>query len=160
MTKPYTSFPNSSPNSSSSKLGIDHNNRGSHNMISKLKPTKIRIVHIYAPEIIQTDAANFRELVQRLTGNKQPEEDESKIPSITKDVILEKEKEFLGMKNGERIKNEEEDDEIWRRAKPNHHERFSGFFDGFSELDGFYGILINLLLKIEELVLDSPLERL
>ncbi|KAL0316881.1 UNVERIFIED_CONTAM: VQ motif-containing protein 25 [Sesamum radiatum] len=30
---------------------------------------EIRIIHIFAPEIIKTDAANFRELVQRLTGN-------------------------------------------------------------------------------------------
>ncbi|KAD6119739.1 hypothetical protein E3N88_11010 [Mikania micrantha] len=36
-------------------------------MISKSKP-KIRIIHIFAPEIIKTDVANFRELVQRLTG--------------------------------------------------------------------------------------------
>ncbi|OVA13059.1 VQ [Macleaya cordata] len=36
-------------------------------VISKFKP-KIRIVHIFAPEIIKTDVANFRELVQRLTG--------------------------------------------------------------------------------------------
>ncbi|KAL2228276.1 VQ motif-containing protein 17-like [Sesamum indicum] len=35
---------------------------------SRRKP-KIRIIHIFAPEIIKTDAANFRELVQRLTGN-------------------------------------------------------------------------------------------
>lgn len=35
--------------------------------ISKPKP-KIRIIHIFAPEIIKTDVANFRELVQRLTG--------------------------------------------------------------------------------------------
>ncbi|KAG1327235.1 VQ motif-containing protein 17-like [Cocos nucifera] len=35
--------------------------------ITKLKP-KIRIVHIFAPEIIKTEPANFRELVQRLTG--------------------------------------------------------------------------------------------
>ncbi|KAG6411449.1 hypothetical protein SASPL_129531 [Salvia splendens] len=35
--------------------------------ISKTKQ-KIRIIHIFAPEIIKTDAANFRELVQRLTG--------------------------------------------------------------------------------------------
>nr|XP_010524480.1 PREDICTED: VQ motif-containing protein 17 [Tarenaya hassleriana] len=35
--------------------------------ISKSKP-KIRIIHIFAPEIIKTDVANFRELVQRLTG--------------------------------------------------------------------------------------------
>ncbi|KAL3534177.1 hypothetical protein ACH5RR_002638 [Cinchona calisaya] len=32
-----------------------------------MKP-KIRIIHIFAPEIIKTDVANFRELVQRLTG--------------------------------------------------------------------------------------------
>ncbi|XP_050234583.1 VQ motif-containing protein 25-like [Mercurialis annua] len=28
----------------------------------------VRIIHIFAPEIIKTDVANFRELVQRLTG--------------------------------------------------------------------------------------------
>src|ERR1044072_325852 len=40
--------------------------RDSHT-ISKSKP-KIRIIHIFAPEIIKTDAENFRELVQKLTG--------------------------------------------------------------------------------------------
>ncbi|KAG7566110.1 VQ motif [Arabidopsis suecica] len=35
--------------------------------ITKSKP-KIRIIHIFAPEIIKTDVANFRELVQSLTG--------------------------------------------------------------------------------------------
>ncbi|XP_062109760.1 uncharacterized protein LOC133821546 [Humulus lupulus] len=35
--------------------------------INNTKP-KIRIIHIFAPEIIKTDVANFRELVQRLTG--------------------------------------------------------------------------------------------
>lgn len=40
--------------------------RDSH-IISKTKP-KIRIIHIFAPEIIKTDAENFRELVQKLTG--------------------------------------------------------------------------------------------
>ncbi|GAB2266915.1 hypothetical protein Dimus_001904 [Dionaea muscipula] len=36
-------------------------------VISKVRP-KIRIIHIFAPEIIKTDVASFRELVQRLTG--------------------------------------------------------------------------------------------
>ncbi|GAB4851535.1 hypothetical protein Ancab_030938 [Ancistrocladus abbreviatus] len=36
-------------------------------LIAKAEP-KIRIIHIFAPEIIKTDVANFRELVQRLTG--------------------------------------------------------------------------------------------
>lgn len=35
--------------------------------ISKLKP-KIRVIHLIAPEIIQTDVTNFRNLVQKLTG--------------------------------------------------------------------------------------------
>nr|KYP73942.1 hypothetical protein KK1_006603 [Cajanus cajan] len=36
-------------------------------MVAKAKP-KIRIIHIFAPEIIKTDVENFRELVQKLTG--------------------------------------------------------------------------------------------
>ena len=35
--------------------------------ISKTKP-KIRIIHIFAPQIIKTDVENFRELVQMKTG--------------------------------------------------------------------------------------------
>jgi hypothetical protein len=48
--------------------------RGSsrHHTTSSSKTTTtrpaIRIIHIIAPEIIETDAANFRDLVQRLTG--------------------------------------------------------------------------------------------
>ncbi|KAI3837469.1 hypothetical protein MKX03_033198 [Papaver bracteatum] len=51
-------------------------------VISKftMKP-KIRIVHIYAPEIIKTDAANFRELVQRLTGKPSPSDRNKKSSS-------------------------------------------------------------------------------
>ncbi|VVB06330.1 unnamed protein product [Arabis nemorensis] len=36
-------------------------------IITKIKP-KIRIIHIFAPEIINTDVKNFRPLVQSLTG--------------------------------------------------------------------------------------------
>ncbi|CAH9063068.1 unnamed protein product [Cuscuta europaea] len=50
------------------KIGF---NKDSLTKISKPKP-KIRIIHIFAPEIIKTDVQNFRELVQRLTG-KPPE---------------------------------------------------------------------------------------
>lgn len=56
--------------SSPSSLAI---HKDSHT-ISKLpnKP-KIRIIHLFAPEIIKTDVANFRELVQRLTGKQHTE---------------------------------------------------------------------------------------
>ncbi|KAL5199250.1 hypothetical protein ABZP36_020453 [Zizania latifolia] len=41
--------------------------KGSSDEVPKGRP-KIKIIHIIAPEIIKTDVANFRELVQRLTG--------------------------------------------------------------------------------------------
>ncbi|XP_014513197.1 VQ motif-containing protein 17 [Vigna radiata var. radiata] len=50
-------------NSHTASLGM---HKDSH-MVSKSKP-KIRIIHIFAPEIIKTDVENFRELVQKLTG--------------------------------------------------------------------------------------------
>ncbi|CAI9097434.1 OLC1v1033864C2 [Oldenlandia corymbosa var. corymbosa] len=50
-------------------LGMHKNSQ----IIAKPKP-KIRIIHIFAPEIIKTDVANFRELVQRLTGKPTPQE--------------------------------------------------------------------------------------
>ncbi|RLN11657.1 hypothetical protein C2845_PM09G18690 [Panicum miliaceum] len=41
---------------------------GSHAAAPTMTRPKIRIIHIIAPEIIKTDVANFRDLVQRLTG--------------------------------------------------------------------------------------------
>ncbi|XP_019425386.1 PREDICTED: VQ motif-containing protein 17-like [Lupinus angustifolius] len=149
MTKLQTCYPKSA---TSSKVGIE---RDSH-VISKFKP-KIRIIHIYAPEIIKTDAANFRELVQRLTGK--PEDkgrDGSKSKTIpTKypmdlnpnkgmNMIMEEEEEgggeeFMNLQNGIRVKDQKEDQEvendIWRRSKS--IEKLSSFFDGFSELESF-----------------------
>lgn len=129
-------------------------------MISKGKP-KIRIIHIYAPEIIKTDAENFRELVQRLTGKPEDEgrgggrgKSKTTPTTTTKDpimdlhpnkkamIIQEDEKEFLSLQNGIRVvKNEKEEEvvadiDMWRRSIKS-NEKFSGFFDGFTELDGF-----------------------
>ncbi|CAI9757869.1 unnamed protein product [Fraxinus pennsylvanica] len=95
--------------------------------ISKVKP-KIRIIHIFAPEIIKTDAANFRELVQRLTGKPT---DSKKKPKISSNKQME-----AAMTSGfdasarfvERIKGEEE--EIWRGANSG-----GGFLNGFAEFD-------------------------
>jgi 23S rRNA maturation mini-RNase III len=144
MKKQHTSY---STSTTSSNLGVDKDSQ----VISKVKP-KIRIIHIYAPEIIKTDAANFRELVQRLTGK--PEEYEkggarsksktapppskrSMDLNLKKAMIMqEDEKDFLSLQNGTSVKkNENEEEEIWRRSKSN--EKFNGFLDGFSELDGF-----------------------
>ncbi|GAU50169.1 hypothetical protein TSUD_282480 [Trifolium subterraneum] len=148
MKKLNTCYSNSS--SSSSKLGVEKDSQ----MISKVKP-KIRIIHIYAPEIIKTDAENFRELVQRLTGKPEDHErggarSKSKTapPPPTNDsmdlnlenlekamIVQEDEKDFLNQQNGIRIKNETDEEDIWRKSKSN--EKFNGFLDGFSELDGF-----------------------
>lgn len=48
---------------SSSRVSMNKNSQ----VISKIKP-KIRIIHIFAPEVIKTDVKNFRSLVQNLTG--------------------------------------------------------------------------------------------
>ncbi|KAK1611021.1 hypothetical protein QYE76_034694 [Lolium multiflorum] len=59
-------------NSSMSPSTPPAQHRGStqHRMVPSRNTTRpaIRIIHIIAPEIIETDAANFRDLVQRLTG--------------------------------------------------------------------------------------------
>ncbi|CAK9322894.1 unnamed protein product [Citrullus colocynthis] len=54
--------------------------------ISKPKP-KIRIIHIFAPEIIKTDVANFRELVQRLTGKPTTEEEKILPAEIRQEAV-------------------------------------------------------------------------
>ncbi|KAK9283430.1 hypothetical protein L1049_011672 [Liquidambar formosana] len=115
------------PNCSSSPFRPAAMHTDSH-IISKFKP-KVRIIHIFAPEIIKTDAANFRELVQRLTGK----------PSEQIEGSSRKKRTNVGSKSmkvlqhgfpttcfvdGERIKEEEE-------------EMASGFLDGFTDLDGF-----------------------
>ncbi|KAK4253643.1 hypothetical protein QN277_010291 [Acacia crassicarpa] len=143
MTKPRALFPISSCSASVSELGINRSQA-----IAKLKP-KIRVIHVDAPKIIQTDAAYFRDLVQRLTGK--PGDIDQKTPPTSKDLIMEKvdeeeEEDFLGLRNGKKeIKNEDEDDDDddddeipKRRSKSNKEMRLSSFFDhqGFSELDG------------------------
>ncbi|KAF2307778.1 hypothetical protein GH714_031642 [Hevea brasiliensis] len=103
--------------------------------ISKVKP-KIRIIHIFAPEIIKTDVANFRELVQRLTGKpaeKSPKK-KSRIPRGTQDqptVRTKKVELRTGFGNlGSRDKVKEEDG-MWNGANS------GGFLAGFADLDGF-----------------------
>ncbi|KAC9612063.1 hypothetical protein R6Q59_025746 [Mikania micrantha] len=93
-------------------------------MISKSKP-KIRIIHIFAPEIIKTDVANFRELVQRLTGK----------PTEKKKLKTRKQSHkrsgfsSVGLEVRDKIKGE---DDIWVGANSG-----GGFLGGFGDLDGF-----------------------
>ncbi|KAI5083639.1 hypothetical protein GOP47_0003382 [Adiantum capillus-veneris] len=59
----------SSSSHGGSCLGISSS---SHPIAAKKKQPIIRVVHVFAPTLIKTDPANFRALVQRLTGNKAP----------------------------------------------------------------------------------------
>ncbi|XP_052176061.1 VQ motif-containing protein 25-like [Diospyros lotus] len=109
--------------------------------ISKMKP-KIRIIHIFAPEIIKTDVANFRELVQRLTGKPAAERDAAKKknprnPRKEEPATKKMETGFCSSGFRERIKGEEE---IWVGENSS---GACGFLAEFAELEGFMQELNN-----------------
>ncbi|KAM0942501.1 putative VQ motif-containing protein/18/20/21/25 [Dioscorea sansibarensis] len=94
--------------------------QGSHT-ISKLKP-KIRIVHIFAPEIIKTDAANFRELVQKLTGKPSKRVDHAtRVIAVGGEVKKKKKKDI-----------DEGDEMLWKER-----ENEDGFLSGLGDVDAF-----------------------
>ncbi|KAL6539865.1 hypothetical protein OROHE_011636 [Orobanche hederae] len=119
--------------------------------------SEIRIIHIFAPQIIKTDAANFRELVQRLTGKPKDNEGSTK-KSKTKfneqesrntatttitttdnnnnnnNFRANKVKGFHAEGFGEKMNGEEE---IWRDANTG-----GGFLGGFSEFDIDHGMIL------------------
>ncbi|MCO5571073.1 hypothetical protein L7F22_024804 [Adiantum nelumboides] len=72
----------SSSNSSSHGGSLDLSS-SSHPIAKKQQKKQpiIRVVHVYAPTLIKTDPANFRSLVQKLTGNKGATSEESAIKS-------------------------------------------------------------------------------
>ncbi|GMI64713.1 hypothetical protein HRI_000140600 [Hibiscus trionum] len=116
-----------SPSNLSSPLSLHKDSQ----TISKPKP-KIRIIHVFAPEIIKTDAANFRELVQRLTG-KPPQEK----GCPRKPIIVNQDDSFCGkpamataknmfLAGFERVKEEEG---VWSNIGEN-------FLSGFGDFDG------------------------
>ncbi|CAN4118610.1 unnamed protein product [Withania somnifera] len=101
-------------------------NKNSQN-ISKSKP-KIRIIHIFAPEIIKTYMTNFRELIIKNNNHIKKRSRISKlVPNKLELVNCSYPSELMR----ERIRGEEQED-IWRNA--NYGE---GFLDGFQEFDGF-----------------------
>ncbi|RVW81477.1 VQ motif-containing protein 25 [Vitis vinifera] len=101
------------PNSTPSPLPM-HNH--SHT-ISKVKP-KIRIIHIFAPEIIKTDVENFRELVQRLTGKPSAADKGCRKKNMARGVVCnkgvgkKKMAEFRGLESRERIKGKNTSGEV------------------------------------------------
>lgn len=118
------------PNSTTPSLRGMH---GHSHAISKVKP-KIRIIHIFAPEIIKTDAENFRELVQRLTGKPSAADKVGRKSSrgrglaCNKGAGKRKMAEFRVLEPERVIKEEEQG---WGG------ENSGGFLSGFGDLDGF-----------------------
>ncbi|CAL5382252.1 unnamed protein product [Camellia sinensis] len=129
------------PHLAASKLAV---NTDSH-VISKFKP-KIRIIHVFAPEIIKTDVANFRELVQRLTGKHVDTKSHKKKTGSASTIgprtfcaepATKNTESEIGvhiLQNEERMKKERE--EIWGDENSNH------FIGGFGEMDGLIQDLI------------------
>ncbi|PON69200.1 VQ motif containing protein [Parasponia andersonii] len=140
----------------------DHNkvlamHKDSH-MISKLMKPKIRIIHVFAPEIIKTDVANFRELVQSLTGKAASGEagrqengsvsSSSNDDSDSRGKMVEKQGEKIpscmemrGECGHEKVVKDERQDYMWRSSTSgdhHDHQRVNSFLEGFSDLNGFY----------------------
>uniref|UniRef100_A0A7N0UV70 VQ domain-containing protein n=1 Tax=Kalanchoe fedtschenkoi TaxID=63787 RepID=A0A7N0UV70_KALFE len=107
--------------------------RDSQTILSKNKP-HVRIIHIFAPEIIKTDPANFRELVQRLTGK----------PATTRRNMISKRKSAGKRSEADRLSSveivkSEEAAEIWRSSSSSagsgDNESGGGFLTGFADMD-------------------------
>uniref|UniRef100_A0ACD6AGV9 Uncharacterized protein n=1 Tax=Avena sativa TaxID=4498 RepID=A0ACD6AGV9_AVESA len=69
---------NSTMSPSTPPVAVQHRGSSRHHTTASPSRTTttrpaIKIIHILAPEIIKTDAVNFRDLVQRLTGRQQPQ---------------------------------------------------------------------------------------
>ena len=127
--KPHTSQPSFFSTSSL-------NMRNESHVISNTKP-KIRIIHVLAPEIIKTDASNFRQLVQRLTGMKGEEEPKKKIKALeSNNYKAEETTESCNSGSRDKMKEEEEEE---RRGEENRK--------SFGDLDSL----------IRELIDDFPL---
>ncbi|KAI5341567.1 hypothetical protein L3X38_009442 [Prunus dulcis] len=141
MKKPQYSSCN--PSSSSSKLGM---HKDSHKISKTACKPKIRIIHVFAPEIIKTDVANFRELVQNLTGK--PAAAPEGVNGSRKKTIRcstyssSPSNKILELQNdGDRSVKEEIQNYTWRSSSSSsgdhHPEKINSFLDGFSDLDGF-----------------------
>lgn len=113
--------------------------------ITKSKP-KIRIIHIFAPEIIKTDVANFRELVQSLTGKPEdrqktsktkPRKDIHRLHRQVHDMInTEKLRESEHCDQGTFCLNSEEISMTWN-GNNGAGESSGGFLNGLGDFEGF-----------------------
>ncbi|CAN8279831.1 unnamed protein product [Cochlearia groenlandica] len=100
--------------------------------ITKTKP-KIRIIHIFAPEIIKTDVANFRELVQSLTGK--PQEDKHINVSKTKPKV---QRELQDCDKGFCLNSHiDEISMAWNGVVVGDQSSSGGFLNGLGDFEGF-----------------------
>ncbi|KAH9319195.1 hypothetical protein KI387_020964, partial [Taxus chinensis] len=81
MDKQDSTRPSGSTSKSSHAISKSSCSEGSKKCSEQKKiiispSASIRVVHVYEPEVIKTDPANFRSLVQKLTGKPSMENEE------------------------------------------------------------------------------------
>lgn len=141
------------PATPSGALGIHRDSR----VISKIQP-KIRIIHIFAPEIIKTDEAHFRELVQQLTGKPSKEKgkgkgkkvkktpldalDDGTMISCGKPTVSPKLEVMMGHSvsssspsSSSDHHQHHHDQEIWRSSSSDQNNTSGGYLTAFTDLD-------------------------
>ncbi|KAJ4896115.1 VQ motif-containing protein 25 [Raphanus sativus] len=112
--------------------------------ITKSKP-KIRIIHIYAPEIIKTDVANFRELVQSLTGKPEnhgvsktkPRRDHRQVQDMTNMEKLREPECYESYDQGFCLNSEMEEISMTWNGNNGVGESSGGFLNGMGDFEGF-----------------------
>lgn len=121
--------------------------------ISKTKP-KIRIIHIFAPEIIKTDVENFRELVQKLTGKPSGDQKYCKKARIVAGTGVKEQESISGgisnlsenprmigkkmeLRNCGFLGLDQTRERLKEEARVCCDESFGGYLGGFSDLEGF-----------------------
>ncbi|AEC10079.1 VQ motif-containing protein 17 [Arabidopsis thaliana] len=111
--------------------------------LTKSKP-KIRIIHIFAPEIIKTDVANFREIVQNLTGKQDhhhhdlPHQKGLKRNPRSRRSHDHHEVHDMNKSHGFCINSDEEEEGMVSMTwNGNGDESSGGFLNGLGDLDGF-----------------------
>ncbi|CAA7060646.1 unnamed protein product [Microthlaspi erraticum] len=112
--------------------------------ITKSKP-KIRIIHIYAPEIIKTDVANFRELVQSLTGKPDDDRSVSKTKPRSRDIHrqvqdmfnTDKLRELEHCDQGFSLNSQMEEISMTWNGNSGVGESSGGFLNGLGDFEGF-----------------------
>ncbi|CAE6044454.1 unnamed protein product [Arabidopsis arenosa] len=135
--------------------------------LTKSKP-KIRIIHIFAPEIIKTDVSNFRETVQNLTGKQDHHHDLPHQKGLKRNPRSRGSNDHYDHQQvhhmnkrfciNSEVEDEEEEGMVSMTWNGNGGESSGGFLNGLGDFDGFIqelGELPYLPFTIDPVVASS-----